>query len=141
MKSFMRAIVLVSCLVVIVTLAYASVIRSAPSAFTNIDGFITVTWQTDDETGVMKFEVWRAQVIVDKLSEFEKVGDVDRPSVKPVRYEFVDRSIFKVTTNVFAYKVRVIFQNGSYTDSEITRTSHVSSTAKRTWGSIKAMFR
>jgi hypothetical protein len=56
-------------------------------------------------------------------------------------YQFIDQQPFKVTTNVFAYKVRVFFQDGTYADSEVVTTAAVSSTAKRTWGSIKAMFR
>ena len=141
MKSAYRTILTGICAVAIVAIAYAGVIRSAPTAFTNAEGYITVTWQTDDETGVKNFQVWRAQVVEGNVGTFEMVGVVDRPDVKPMKYEFVDQAIFKVTTNVFAYKVRVMFQNGTYSDSEITKTSHLSSTAKRTWGSIKAMFR
>ena len=141
MKSIVRIGSLVAISLVIVFLAFAGVIRSTPTASTNSDGFIAVTWQTDDETGVLRFEIWRAQVVGGNLGDFEKVGDVERPSVKPQSYEFIDRSVFKVTTNFFAYKVRVIFQNGTFSDSDIARTSHLSSTAKRTWGSIKAMFR
>jgi hypothetical protein len=124
-----------------VAMVIAGVIRSTPTASSTLDGYVAIRWQTDDETGVQKFEIWRAQIVGAGLGDFVKVGDLVRPDVKPDTYEFIDQTVFKTSASLFAYKVRVVFQNGTYSDSDLARVSHVSSAAKRTWGSIKAMFR
>ena len=136
-KMLIAILVLVSAVAMVI----AGVIRYTPTASSTPDGYVAIRWQTDDETGVQKFEIWRAQVVGTGLGDFVPVGEVERPDVKPPTYEFIDRTVFKSSASLFAYKVRVVFQNRTYSDSDIARVSHVSSTAKRTWGSIKAMFR
>jgi len=95
------------------------------------NGDVRVVWQTVNETDVVRFEIWRAPVSREGVVQ-EFVG---------IQYEFTDASAYKVTANLFAYRLRVVFQDGSYSDSDVVKTSALSSTAKRTWGSIKAMFR
>lgn len=137
MKKMVAAILLsVSAVAVLL----AGVIRDTPKAFLS-GGYVTITWETDDETGVQKFEIWRAQVAGTGLGDFVNVGGVLRPDVKPSTYEFTDKTVFKNSASLFAYKVRVIFQNGTHSDSDVAKVSYMSSAAKRTWGSIKAMFR
>ncbi|HAL57407.1 MAG TPA: hypothetical protein DCP63_13300 [Bacteroidetes bacterium] len=125
------------------TMLWGGVIKNSPTAYPTHEGHIKVSWQTEDETGVMRFEVWRSQIVGGVLGDFMKVGSIEQSSLRGNNssYEFVDQSVFKTAGNVFAYKVRVVFQSGAIFDSDITRTSSTTSAAKRTWGSIKAMFR
>jgi hypothetical protein len=102
---------------------------------------IRVVWQTVNETNVARFEIWRASISAQgSVGEFGFAGSVDLHGVGR-EYDFTDQVPFKATSNLFAYKVRIVFLDGSSADSEVVRTLALSSTAKKTWGSIKAMFR
>ena len=137
MRKILVAIVLLLSAAAVLT---AGVIQGTPTAV-SVGGYVVVSWQPDDETGVLTYEIWRAQVVGTGLGDFVKVGEIPRAQVKPTKYEFTDKTVFKTSASLFAYKVRVVFQNGTHSDSDITKVSYVSSAAKRTWGSIKAMFR
>ena len=69
------------------------------------------------------------------------VGSVDQLKGNNSSYEFVDKSAFKVTGGLYQYKVRVINGQVPAPETDIVTVSHLTSAAKRTWGSIKAMFR
>jgi len=55
-------------------------------------------------------------------------------------YEFVDQTAFKTTASVYQYRIRIVAQDGT-TYSKVMVVSHNVSSVKRTWGSLKAMFR
>jgi len=125
---------------------WAAVIKSIPTASPTMEGHVTVRWQTEDESDVSRFEVYRAQIVGGMTpgpGDFSKVSPNEGIPSKGNNqsYEFTDKSVFKSASNVFAYKVRVVFQNGTYSDSEITRTATTTNIGRRTWGSIKALFR
>ncbi len=146
MKTIIRLLLSCFSAIVVVGTLDANVIRDRPTAsqIPGSDGQVAVRWQTLDESSVLRFEIWRAKVISgDQLSEFSKVGEITqlKGNNYDYTYEFVDQSAFKTSSGVFAYKIRVVFQNQSYSESEVVKTSVISSAAKRTWGSIKAMFR
>jgi hypothetical protein len=56
-------------------------------------------------------------------------------------YEFVDKQVFKATSGVYQYKIRIVDGTTPPNETEVVTVSHLSSAYKRTWGSIKAMFR
>ena len=57
-------------------------------------------------------------------------------------YSYIDKSVFKQTTHEFYYKLRMVNEDGSFTDyDKVLRLSPQISSARQTWGSIKAMFR
>lgn len=120
----------------VMAIAVAAVIKDRPSAVSN-GSDILVRWTTEDESGVQAFVIVR-RAGVD--GEFLPIATVS-PKGNNSMYEYADRSVFKATGGIFQYRVRV--QNGSnpLPESEIVTVSHVSSAARRTWGSIKAMFR
>ena len=105
-----------------------------------VDGGVLVQWSSSDESGVKRFDILRAQVIRDGVSDFRVVGSLD-PQGSGKSYQFIDREAFKSTGSVFAYKVRQVYLDDSFVDSDQVKTQVASSTAKRTWGSIKALFR
>lgn len=96
---------------------------------------IIIRWKTSDETGVQKFILERS---INQL-EFTKLAEIN-PKGNNSIYEYIDASAFKQTDNIYAYRLQVVTNNGSFYVGPITVLHKVSS-MKRTWGSIKAMFR
>jgi hypothetical protein len=118
----------------------AVVIKETPRARSS-NGDIILTWSTADESGVQRFEVLRASWGGSGWSNFDVVGTVDQLKGNNSTYEYIDKSAFKTTAGIYGYRVRVINGQSPAPETDIVTVSHVSSAAKRTWGSIKAMFR
>ena len=98
---------------------------------------IYVRWMSEDETGVVRFEVERKAGLDGQfflLSEIQPKGD---NSV----YEYVDDSAFRMTETVYKYRIKVAYSDGSSVYSPEITVMHFVSDVRRTWGSIKAMFR
>lgn len=121
---------------------FSSVSRSdiikANSLEARSDGVnITIRWTSDDETGVARFEIER-QSDVDGGFVTVAVLDPKGPSL----YEFIDRTVFRKSATLYYYRIKVVFSNNQppvYTVS--IPVSHTVSGVRRTWGSIKSMFR
>lgn len=112
------------------------VILEGPTARTSGD-YIVVQWKSGDESGVKEYQIWRSG---GQGAMFAQVSTV-YPKGNNSNYEFVDRSVFKSEASVYYYKIVVVFTDNSQSHSSICTVSYLSSTARRTWGSIKAMFR
>jgi hypothetical protein len=102
------------------------------------DGFIRISWKVDSEVGVDHYEVWRSCGISVPI----QVGF----DLKPGVHFFDDKTVglYKTEDQYFSYQVRAIGPNQSTQSNskvEGIRYTNPSSTPKRTWGSIKAMFR
>lgn len=97
---------------------------------------VIVQWKTSDETGVQKFVLERS---VGQSNEFLKLAEIT-PKGNNSIYEYVDASAFKQNDNIYLYRLQVVTSSGSFYVGPITVLHKVSS-VKRTWGSIKAMFR
>ena len=97
---------------------------------------VVIRWKTSDETGVQKFVLERG---VNQSSEFAKLAEIPPKGSNSI-YEYIDASAFKQTDNIYFYRLQVVTNNGSFHVGPITVLHKVSS-VKRTWGSIKAMFR
>jgi hypothetical protein len=127
--------------VVIVVLAvgtvFAIVIKERPTAKSN-GSDVVIRWTTVDESGVQKFEVLRRS---GWTGEFLVIGTVDQLRGNSSTYEFTDKSAFKADGGLYQYKIRIVNGQNPAPETEVVSVSHVSSAAKRTWGSIKAMFR
>ncbi len=125
-------------LTVIVSVAFGSVIIKDKSLTAGTRGSdIFVRWDTEDEASVQRFAVVRR---TGTEGEFMEISSLS-PKGDYSSYEFVDRSVFRTTGGIFQYRIRVYTGTSMFAESEIVTVSHVSSTARRTWGSIKAMFR
>jgi hypothetical protein len=98
---------------------------------------ITVRWITEDETNVARFEVERR---TEGDAGYVSIATIDPKG--PSLYEYVDRSAFRKTTTIYHYRIKISLKDGS--DPVYTMdlpVSHTVSGVRRTWGSIKAMFR
>jgi hypothetical protein len=122
---------------VIVATAYAVVIKDKPVAYSN-GSDIVVRWSTVDESGVQRFDILRR---AGTSGDFTVITSIDQLKGNNSTYEFVDKSVFKISSGIYQYKIRVINGQNPAPETDPVTVSHVSSAAKRTWGSIKAMFR
>jgi hypothetical protein len=137
MKVTARYLIVLLALASLFTLAYAIVIKDKPVAYSS-GGDIVVRWTTVDETGVTQFDVLRR---AGTSGDFTVIGTVNQLKGNNSTYEYVDRSVFKISSGIYQYKIRIINGQNPSPETDVVTVSHVSSTVKRTWGSIKAMFR
>ena len=98
---------------------------------------IKINWSIETQSKINHFEIYRS---LSQVGPFVRIGDY-LPHPGNPDYEYVDQELFKSGDRIFCYKVRVIYTDNTYQDSNPVVTSYTSSAAKRTWGSIKAMFR
>jgi hypothetical protein len=97
------------------------------------EGTIRVDWTINSESGVDHYEVWRTSGSV----SFCRI-------VQHGIFYFNDTDLYKTEDQYFSYQVKAIgsLDGTVQGQSEIRGISFITnSTAKRTWGSIKAMFR
>ena len=98
------------------------------------DGSILISWTFNDNT-FDHFELFRS---TDVNGVFGHIGDAPKGT-----FSFVDKSdLFKTAGKYFCYKVTAVGSGDSRTSNIMgVLYNSTSSAAKRTWGSIKAMFR
>jgi hypothetical protein len=127
----------------IVALAVACTVVVSAGAFLDYftgksDGTnVILDWKTGTESGLVTFEIQRK---AGYTGDFVTIGSSD-PRGSNSSYEYVDRSAYKQTGNVYTYRLRIVEQGGLTSFSNEVSVSHSVSSVKRTWGSIKAMFR
>jgi hypothetical protein len=119
------------------TIAQGAVIKGV-SGYSNGTN-ITVRWQSEDESGVIGYEIARKSGTVTTFL-------VLAPSL-PTRgsgasYEFIDETAFRVSDSYYQYRITAIYGDGHRSsDPSYVTVTHSVSSVRRTWGSIKAMFR
>lgn len=99
---------------------------------------IVLEWKTRSESNLQRFEIQRK---AGTSGEFITLTSV-QPKGSNSLYTYTDRSAYKDAGSLYAYRLKILESTSgpvSYSN-EITVTHSVSS-VKRTWGSIKAMFR
>lgn len=103
----------------------------------SINDNIVLEWSTKDENDLDYYAIERRTV----KTEFVRLPDRIYPNGN-FYYKFVDRSAYKTTDNVYVYRLAIVNKNGTVDHSGEYSVLHNNvSGVKRTWGSIKAMFR
>lgn len=98
---------------------------------------IRLEWQTSEETDLQNFVIERKT----PQSTFTDIATI-QPKGSNSFYSFTDQNAYKTNDMVFVYRLKIVDNNNQISYSkDITVTHSISSIAKRTWGSIKAMFR
>jgi hypothetical protein len=100
------------------------------------DGTMKISWSIGSEEGVDHYEIFRS---TGTTGQFSQIGTVPRGT-----FSFTDKcDLFKTTGKYFRYQVIALQADVVVGQSAIVGASYnsTSSAAKRTWGSIKAMFR
>ena len=98
-------------------------------------GNIIIDWQTTSETNLRQFVIERKTV----NGSFMQIGTVDPRADK--NYEYVDQTAFKTYDQLYIYRLKIVDNDGSVSYSAEIAVPHNVSSVKRTWGSIKALFR
>lgn len=97
---------------------------------------VVLEWKTREETSLKEFIVERKSAVGDYIN----IGTV-LPKGSNSFYTFTDETAFKSTSSIYYYRIKIIDTDGSYAYSNEITIIHSVSSVKRTWGSIKAMFR
>ena len=138
MIAFRRFLPITLFMIVLSSGALCGVIRDG-SFTANSDGNnINLRWVSEDETGVLRFEIERKAGVSGQFMLLGQVSAVGNNSA----YLYVDDSAFlRTTESVYQYRIKVAFSNGNSLYFGPVTVTHSVSNVRRTWGSIKAMFR
>jgi len=101
-------------------------------------GNVVLEWWTGIESNVRSFVVERKS---GTSSDFVTIGPPISPKGNNSYYQFIDESAFKQTDSFYVYRLKITDNDGTVAYSKEVGVSHTVSSVKRTWGSIKAMFR
>ena len=96
---------------------------------------VVISWQTAEEVNVTQFVIERKA----SNSVFLEIGRVDAKGDNSL-YSFTDQNAYKSDDVIFIYRLKIVGNDSISYSNEIT-VSHTTSVGKRTWGSIKALFR
>ena len=99
---------------------------------------ILIRWATDDEANVRSFEIERKAGLYGQFFLLDEVA----PKGSNSTYEYVDDSTLRLTSeSIYQYRLKILFADGTSIYSPEITVIHAVSSVRRTWGSIKAMFR
>ena len=97
---------------------------------------IRLEWKTGEEVNLKHFKVERKT----PQNSFVEITTI-QPKGNNSYYTYLDQSAYKTTGMIFIYRLRIVDTNDQTSYSNEVSVSHSVSGVKRTWGSIKAMFR
>lgn len=97
---------------------------------------IRLEWKTGEEVNLQNFKIERKT----PQSSFVDIATIS-PKGSYSYYTYLDQSAYKTNDMVFIYRLKIVDTNGQSSYSNEVTVSHSVSGVKRTWGSIKAMFR
>ncbi len=97
---------------------------------------VKLEWKTTTETNLANFIVQRKT----PDTQYIDLTTID-PTGNNSVYSYTDQAAYKMTNPIFVYRLKIVDRDGSYAYSSEVSVSPNISGVKRTWGSIKAMFR
>ncbi len=97
---------------------------------------VILEWKSREEIAVREFVVERKSL----NGDFIQIGTI-QPKGNNSYYTFIDETAFKSLGSIYFYRLKIVDYNGSISYSNEISIYHSVSSVKRTWGSIKAMFR
>jgi hypothetical protein len=97
---------------------------------------VKLEWKTTTESNLTSFIVQRKT----PDTQYFDLATINPTGSNSV-YTYTDQAAYKMTTQVFVYRLKIVDRDGSYAYSSEVSVSPNISGVKRTWGSIKAMFR
>ena len=104
----------------------------------NDAGVILVTWEAEQETDVKTYELFRKPAHGDELV---RVAQVSAHGVDE-QYSVRDDKIYKSSTFAYVdYRLEAVLNNGERLKVIERQVNYTSTAIRRSWGSIKAMFR
>ena len=119
----MKKKLLISFIILTFSVIYAGVNLLSYSVKSQ-DGNVIISWQTATET---------------VNGNFVEIATVEPRADKT--YEYIDQTAYKTTDAVYVYRLKIVDNDGTVSYSDERAIAHNVSSVKRTWGSIKALFR
>ncbi len=102
------------------------------------DEGVVLEWRTGNEASLDHFDLLRDD---GASGNFVIINpEPILPKGNNSLYTYIDRSVFKPTDRFYRYRLLIV-NKGSPPDTMEANVLHSVSSVKRTWGSIKAMFR
>lgn len=98
--------------------------------------YVKLEWKTSEESNIKEFQIERRTT----QSSYVVIGRV-QPKGNNSYYSFLDENSLKPNDLVFVYRLKILDNDNQISYSKEVTVSHNISGIKRTWGSIKAMFR
>lgn len=100
---------------------------------------VVLKWTTQNEINLKGFEIERGL----NENNFKKIDFVKASKENKVKkeYKYEDKSVFKTFERTFYYRLKIIDNDGKFSYSKNISVTPTVSSIRRTWGSIKAMFR
>jgi len=100
---------------------------------------VTLKWTSEAEINLRGFEVQRGL----NKTELEKLDFVEAKgaTIGKTEYTYEDNSVFKSDGRVYFYRLKLVDKDGGTTETAMIEVNPTISSARATWGSIKAMFR
>lgn len=97
---------------------------------------IILSWHTMDEGNLSETVVMRKahNGVYTEISRIVAKGDNSS-------YTYTDENAFKIEDGVYKYQLKFKDSDGTFSFSSEQAVTHLTSVEKRTWGSIKALFR
>jgi hypothetical protein len=127
---------------IILLLSFVGTIFAGASLFyfnaSSENGNIKLEWKSQEEKDIRSYVVQRKS----PTSVFIDIATI-QPKGNNSYYSYTDESAYKSQDLLFIYRLKIVDDDAARTTSyshEVT-VSHSISGVKRTWGSIKAMFR
>jgi|WetSurMetagenome_2_1015567.scaffolds.fasta_scaffold906275_1 hypothetical protein len=129
-----RLIAVVLLLFVLSACAYAGGIKDGSLSGYSNGSNIVLRWVSDDEQNVIEFRIERRTGASGPFIQLTEIS----PRGNGSSYEYIDNSVFRTTDSFYQYRITAV---GTRSDPWYVTVSHSTSSVRRTWGSIKAMFR
>lgn len=98
---------------------------------------VILEWKTQEEVDILKYAIERT---IATSNSFTVIHYIE-PKGDNSYYTYTDENIYKTSDNLYKYRIAIINEDGSTNHSHEAKVSVSLSSVKRTWGSIKAMFR
>lgn len=97
---------------------------------------IVLNWQTGNENNLSHFVVMRSTA----MGEFSDIETIQAKGSNSL-YTYIDENVYKSNSSIYIYRLRLVdFDNSISYSGQVSVAPNISS-VKRTWGSIKALFR
>lgn len=97
---------------------------------------VKLEWKTGDEVNLKNFVIERKT----QQTSYVELAYIN-PKGSNSFYTYIDESVYKTNNYVFTYRLKIVDQDQKVSYSQEVSVSPSPSDVKRTWGSIKAMFR
>jgi len=97
---------------------------------------IRLEWKTGQENNLDHFAIERRT----PQSSYMEIATIEPKGSNSIYY-YIDQSAYKTTDIIFVYRLKIVDNDNQLSYSLEVTVSHNVSGVKRTWGSIKAMFR